>query len=393
MKVACVLVRHFPFMSEAQRRPQFRVQPVLIIRTKGSRRTVADFSPGLLGLQPGMPLQKALTFVRRAALIEADDAYYQVVFDDILRDLEQRSPVIEEAGLGCAFVDLDSLDELYGGDARLVLALQSAIPDHFGVQVGVGNGKFVAYLAALSARPGRTVKAPANGRGFLGGFSVDVLPIGFDTKARLHEFALHTLRDIAALALGPLQAQFGPEGRLLWELANGIDRRPLLPRKVEEAISEGLTFPAPTATWESILLGVEVLLGRAFLRPELRTRYARLVTLKGQVYRRSTWVKRITFKEPVRDKLRAMSRIKGSLEGIQIPGPLEDLTLTLTGLTGEAGRQGSLFSDIRKREQIREAIRQMDAAFGKPPPIFQVREVEPWSRIPERRRALVQYVP
>ena len=325
--------------------------------------------------------------------MEADEAYYQAVFDDILRDLEQRSPVVEEAGLGLAFIGLDGLEELYGGDSRMVQALQSSVPDHFGAQVGVGHDKFTAYLAALSAEPGRAFRAPIDGRGFLKGFPVDVLPVSYQTKARLHEFALKTLGDVAALSMGPLQAQFGPEGRVIWELANGIDRRPLLPRNVEDTVSESLTFPDPTATWGSILLGVEALLGRAFLRPELKGRYARLTSLKGQVYRRSTWTKRVTFKEPVGDKLRAMSRIKGSLEATQIPGPLEDLTLTLSGLTGEAGRQGSLFIEIRKREQVREAIRQMDAVFGKPPLIFQVREVEPWSRIPERRHALVQYVP
>ena len=62
-------------------------------------------------------------------------------------------------------------------------------------------------------------------------------------------------------------------------------------------------------------------------------------------------------------------------------------------LTGEAGLQSSLFNDVRREENLREAVRQLEVRLGRRPPIYQVREVEPWSRIPERRQALVQYVP
>ena len=81
------------------------------------------------------------------------------------------------------------------------------------------------------------------------------------------------------------------------------------------------------------------------------------------------------------------------LESATFPGPLEDMKLTLAGLTGESGAQASLFSDVRKQEQLREMMRQLEARLGGKPPIYQVREIEPWSRVPERRRALVQYEP
>jgi DNA polymerase-4/protein ImuB len=389
MKVACILITHFPLKTETQRNPELRQRPVLIVRTAGSCRVVADFSPGLAGVRPRMPLQKAATFAKSATLLESDDAYYQAQFDNILDALAERSPVVEDGGLGCAYVGLDGLDELYGGDARLVLALQTAVPDCFKARVGIGSGKFCAYLAAMSAEPERPFKAPSNGQDFVRGFSVEVLPVDFRFKARLHEFALHTLGDLAVLPVGALQAQFGPEGKLIWDLANGVDARSLIPREYDEAVSESLSFPDPVGTLEPILLGAEVLLSRVFLRPELRGRCARLALVEGRVYRRATWATRVTFKEPVGEPRQAIARVRGRLESTAMPGPLEDLTLTLRDLTGEAGRQGQLFSDTRKHDQVRDAIRQLDAVYGKPSPVFQVREVEPWSRIPERRHMLL----
>jgi hypothetical protein len=38
-------------------------------------------------------------------------------------------------------------------------------------------------------------------------------------------------------------------------------------------------------------------------------------------------------------------------------------------------------------------LRQLGARLGVQPPIYHVREVEPWSRLPERRQALVPFSP
>ena len=87
------------------------------------------------------------------------------------------------------------------------------------------------------------------------------------------------------------------------------------------------------------------------------------------------------------------SRLDTVLDTRALPGPLEDMKLTLAGFTGETGIQSSLFSDVRRREQLREMMHQLEALLGCKPPIYQVKDVEPWSRIPERRQALVQFEP
>jgi len=67
--------------------------------------------------------------------------------------------------------------------------------------------------------------------------------------------------------------------------------------------------------------------------------------------------------------------------------------VTLSGLTGETGKQEGLFvAKGRRRAQLEEALRQLKARFGQSP-VYHVVEVEPWSRIPERRLALIDYDP
>lgn len=199
--------------------------------------------------------------------------------------------------------------------------------------------------------------------------------------------------EVARLTPGPLQAQLGTEGLLAWELAQGIDRRPLVPRQSQERITESLAFSVAVSSLEPILLAVETLLARGFRRPSVMGRYVRAMTLEGKISRGSTLAQRVAFREPVGDAYLAYRLLKPRLLNLQLPGPLEELSITLLELSGETGRQGSLFSEVRQRENLREALRQLETRLGQRLPVYQVREVEPWSRIPERRRALVEYVP
>jgi DNA polymerase-4 len=393
MKTACVLTTHLPIKAELRRHPEFQDKPVIIAQELGSRRVVLDWSLRARGVAQGMSLQEARSLCQDATLLEADEPYYQAVFNEILDCLAQRSPLVEGAGLGCAYVGLDGLELMYGGEARLTTGLLQAVHPGFNPRVGVAQGKFPAYLAAITSGPGRATRVPEDMADFLAGFSVNLLPLSWESKMHLRRFGLYTLGQVARLSPGSMQAQFGVEGLKAWQLANGIDYSPLVPRQFDEMISESLTFPSPTGTLSAILIGIESLLTRAFSRPEVRDKCARSIILESNILHRSPWVRQFPFKEAVDSQGRAMFLIKNALDSVRLPGPLEDMKLTLSGLTGQSGIQSSLFSEVRKREQLRETVRQLEVQLGCPPPIFVVRDLEPWSRIPERRQVLVRFDP
>ncbi len=391
--IACLLVTHLPVKAELQRRPELREKPLVITESYGSKTVVLDSSPEARGIASGMSLPEAASRCKYAVLLQADGSHYQEVFDGLVRALESRSPLVEEAGLGCAYVGINGLETMYGGEARLIATLLQAAPHQFNPRMGVAQGKFPAYIAAVTSNGGRATKAPADVAGFLKGFSIDLLPLSWDNKTRLHRFGLHTLGQLAALSIGSIQAQLKAEGRRAWELANGVDHSPLAPCRREETVDEFLTFPSPTVTLPAVLTAVETLLGRAFSRPEVKGRYVRAANVESQILRHAPWTKRFAFKNAVGSKEKALFILKGRLDALELPGPLEDMRLTLAGFTGEAGIQSSLFSDVRKKEQLREMMRQLEVLLGCRPPIYQMRDVEQWSRIPERRQALVPFDP
>ena len=393
MKIACVLITHLALKAELMRQPQLRGKPAIITTPSSRGHQVRDASPRAKGVAVGMPLQEALSRCKGALLVEADEPHYRAVFCGIVQSLSRRSPLVESGELGCAYVGVDGLEGIYGGEAGIVSSLLNAVPGQYNPRIGLAEAKFPAYVAAALSEGGRATRVPDDVGDFLADLPVELLPISWESRARLRGFGLHTMGQVAALSVGSLQAQFGAEGRLAWELSNGIDPSWLLPLRHEEVVSESLTFPSPAATLYAILPAVDTLLGRAFTHPAVRGRYVRVVSMEGKVLHKPPWTRCFAFKSPIGSKDRALPVLKSGLEATQLPGPVEDMRLTLSGITGESGIQSSLFSDVRKRSQLREMLRQLEVRLRAKPPIYKVMELEPWSRIPERRQALVQFEP
>jgi len=412
MKLLCLLLPHFPLRCEIQRHTATDRQTI-VLQTKnesGSQKAVLDFSPQLEHLQPGMALQPALAMYGEVALVQADMPYYWSIFNGMMDQLEEISPLVEGHELGCVYIGLDGLQLLYRSDEALVEAVREVIPEMFKARTGIAEGKFLAYLMALYSHSdellrSQSTKNPpygkrilrsaqnytrgssADGTNFLKDLPCDILPISARAKSKLQDYGIRTLGQLNSLAQGPLQAQFGPEGKRILELAKGYDDTPLYPRSLEETIEDSTTLASVTVSLETIQAAMEVLLSHTFAKDILKGRGIRTLTLWTRCWNGEQWDKSLQFKEPAMEIKSAIARIKLVLESYPQPGPVEQLGIRITRLGYGDGRQRSLFSEVRAKDHLMEDIRQLSLRLGDHQ-VFKVKEVEPWSRIPERRYAL-----
>ena len=389
MKIMCVFLPHFPLRCELQRRSMAtRSTRVVIISALHSRRLVMDYAPELVNLQCGMSLQEAVARYGDVELIQADTAFYRSVFNDILSTLETKVPLVEGDGEGVAYLGIDGMEAIYPAGEVLIDTVRGVIPDIFTPQIGVACGKFPAYLAAITSPPGGYRILSGDITGFLKDLSCDVLPVTLKTRKRLVDFGLYTLGQIAPLPPGALQAQFGPEGKRIWELSRGIDNTPLYPRMTEEIIEESMNLTSVTTSVEVILMAAEILLGRIFADTRLAGRGIRSLILWTKCSSSEYWERNIHFKEPSMSMAVIIPRLRSFLEWYSQPGPVEQIGIRVTGLGYSRGRQKSLFPAVRARGHLLEDIRQMELRLGGVARVFRIKEVEPWSRIPERRYSL-----
>jgi DNA polymerase-4/protein ImuB len=388
MPIACVYVPRFAVEVERQRRNDLAARLVLI-----GEATVFDCSLGAetSGVRPGTRMSEAIGLCRQAVVLPPDIPHYQRRFEEALDVLEGLSPVVDAGVLGAAYLSLEGLPAEpvpFAEEAISTLRRRTGLM----AAVGIAGGKFAAWTVARAARPG-LAKAlpPGEEAAFLAPLSVDLLPAGDSMRWRLRLLGLETMGDIARLPLGAFQQQFGPEGKRCWELANGIDNEPLLPRVREETVVRRLQMPAPTVALEAILMGVERLVYAAYGGPERGGRWVRKAVVRAILDAGESWELPVPFREALADPRDAWFAIKCAIARRPPQRPVEELEVELVGLSAESGRQAAMFeSKGRLRGQVEEAVRQLRAHGGQAS-IGKVVEVEPWSRIPERRAALVEY--
>ena len=401
MTIACLQIPRFaveaerqrPFGSAQDRRPDVASRLILV-----GEATVLDCSLGAeaSGVRRGMRMSEAIGLCHRAVVLPPDGTYYERLFDEILDYLDTLSPVVERGEQGLAYLLLDGLPVQPGEFAEGLIA---GVHRRFGfmASVGVAGGKFPARVAAGTSRQGATRIIPRDGeRDFLAPLAVDLLPLTDAMRWRLDLLGIVTMGDIAKLALGPFQAQFGPEGKRCWELAQGIDEEPLAPRVNEETVVRRLSFrgaegPAPAVTLDAIMVGVERLVQAAYADSVRGGRWVRKAVVRALLDGGGTWELPVAFREALSDPKDAWFVIKSALARRAPERPVEELELELVGLSAESGKQAMMFEGKGKLwRQVEEAVRQLGVQGACRPAMGRVMEVEPWSRIPERRAALVE---
>jgi DNA polymerase-4/protein ImuB len=226
---------------------------------------------------------------------------------------------------------------------------------------------------------------------FLASLPISYLPFAPKLSWRLRLLRLRTIADLAGLPFAAVQAQFGPIGARAWLLANGRDNELLVPHRFNPTIRASLGFDAPLASVEAFLAALDHLLVRAFNDLTLHGRAIRQIRLRALLADGTSWEWLNTFKDAYASRDATYRALKSKLEirGILPLAPIEDLSLELMGLTSETGKQPGLFSThTRQLSQVAESVRQLHARYGYVP-LYRAVEVEPWSRLPERRWALV----
>ena len=387
MKVACLLITHLRAKVEMRRHPNLKNIAAIIVERSRGRSQVVDSTPSASGVSPGMTLEEALSIRSGALVLEANEPHYLRVFAQVLASLQGISDRVEGAELGTAYIRLDGLERLYGGEARLVNALLNAVPQGLAPKAGVAEAKFPAFVAAKASGPLRATRVPIDAVSFLAPQPVDLLPVSADLKVALHRFGLHVLGDVASMTETSLVDRFGAEGRRAWHLSWGMDDSPVVPLAHVETVIERTSLPFSSASLELLITVVDTLLARAFARPSMRGRYAGKVLLECALEGGPTWAREITFKGGVGNRKRALSIIRPRLEEEHPSGPVEDVSLTLDDLTGESGTQLGLLPDAREsdRRRLVEVDRELRARTGGTPALYRVVRVAPWHPAPEMR--------
>lgn len=363
------------------------------------------------GVRPGMPVSRAVALCPSLTLLEPDPTHYDAAMAAILESLVQVSPVVHAEERGRIQVGMDGLGRLHGSPERQVERVLHSLleplprPLVAAVRAGWAPGTFGARVAAVSARPGAPVlvreeELPS----FLAPRPISTLPLPGEVLERLHRLGVDTLGALGALPPQELLRQFGPAGPEARALARGERIDPVRARHRPRPIRVSMDFPSPVGDREILDRGVDRLLERGLAHRERRERSIRGVRLGGHLEGGGSWTVRVTLREPsarvetlaypLRSRIR-LSPPPRALESLfveffdfGVPALQPMLFERRDGGARSRTGTGDAFSDGEISQALREAVRELKLKLGHSP-LYRVVEVDPWSRIPERRHALL----
>ena len=394
---ACVWIPLFSLRCEEARHEGLAAYPTALLAPDTTRKLWHVSSRARhAGVKPGMTVSQAIGLCPTLRLVEPDPVHYDDRFASLLSALNEVSPIVEAAELGLAYVGCDGLEGIYGGPEKVVEAIRHT---SHAARVGVGLGKFTAWVAASRSKPGDAVIVPVGGeKAFLASQPISVLPLDADIHRRLRQLGIRSLGALAALPEAAITAQFGAVGRRLWRLAAGRIADPVEGRIAPEPIVAALTFFTPVGERELLVHALEQLISRALKHPRRIGWRVHAVRLRAGIEGGGSWLATHFLKDPTADAGSIGAPLKTRLEQSPPTGGVERLVLEFTALApgtaelqlfardaqaaARAGQQRALQSAAREiRMRVKRAC------------LYHVIEVQPWSRLPERRYALIDFEP
>ena len=233
--------------------PEYKGHPV-IVGGLSSRGVVAtcSYEARKFGVHSAMPISRAKKLCPDGIYVYPRMDRYKEVSHQIFSIMKEFTPHIEPLSIDEAFLEVSGMSTMYSGPKALGRAIKDRVFEETGliISAGLAPNKFLAKLASDLDKPDGLVVIPyGREKEILAPLPIKrIWGVGPRTEKILKTGGFHLMRHIQALpdesSLIPL---VGNQARRIWELANGIDERPVeTDRKIqsigaEETYEEDLT--------------------------------------------------------------------------------------------------------------------------------------------------------
>ena len=232
---------------------EYKGHPV-IVGGLSSRGVVAtcSYEARKYGVHSAMPISRAKKLCPDGIYVYPRMDRYKEVSQQIFSIMKEFTPHIEPLSIDEAFLEVSGMSTMYSGPKALGRAIKDRVFEETGliISAGLAPNKFLAKLASDLDKPDGLVVIPyGREKEILAPLPIKrIWGVGPRTEKILKTGGFHLMRHIQALpdesSLIPL---VGNQARRIWELANGIDDRPVeTDRKIqsigaEETYEEDLT--------------------------------------------------------------------------------------------------------------------------------------------------------
>jgi nucleotidyltransferase/DNA polymerase involved in DNA repair len=389
MPVACALIPRFRLIAATAGNRETLARPAALAPEPGAAQLIGEVTESAerFGLRAGMRMGEALSRCPELALVPPDPERAEHSWEEALRRLEGIGAQVESGRAGEAFFEAGGLSRLWKGIEGVLRRVREQLGST--VRLGAGPGRFSAYVAATSAAG---IVPDGGAAEFLDPLPVSLLcgrlgEDGEDLPNELERLGISTLGRLAGLPRDAVADRFGRLGLRARRLARGEDD-PLRPRPVQEPLAVELELPE-AVSGQQLERSLELLISRLLAHGARRGRTLRTLRLSARLAAGGGWRRQVALRRASADRARLADALLPHLA--LLPAPAATLRLEALGLGPETGDQLSLSGpEEERRGRLAEAVRQTRSAAGADS-VLRVLEVDPESRVPERREVLMPF--
>ena len=213
--------------------------------------TSASYAARKYGVKSAMPMSRAVRVCPSLKVVSGHYSNYRDYSQQVMSILREASPLVEQISIDEAFLDVSDFNRT---GKIIANYLQTQIRDKVGLpsSLGVATNKLVAKIATNVGKASHLGKSYPNAilvipqgeeASFLAPLPCEALwGVGPKTAARLSEFGIKTIGDIATWPANDLIEKFGRVGEYLSRRSKGIDIRPISTHHDAKSISHESTF-------------------------------------------------------------------------------------------------------------------------------------------------------
>jgi len=292
------------FFAQIEQRdtPEYKNKP-LIVGGPLNRGVIssASYEARKYGLHSGMPIIRARRLCPPGIFVPVNMEKYLRESMRIREVFFQFTPLVEVIGCDEAFLDITGCEKLFGDELEIAKKIKGRIYEKTNLtsSAGIGPNKFLAKLASSIGKPNGLIVLE-NTREVIK--KVKLLPVSYIwgvgrvTCEQLKSMGVGTIGDLADMPLEIMESKFGELGRMIHEMANGIDNRKVTPNQEPKSIGREVTYRRDIDDF-GILGSTLLLLSQKISRNLRLKKYkGRVITLKIRFSDFKTITRRVTLK-------------------------------------------------------------------------------------------------
>ena len=290
---------------EQRDRPELKGKPVIVGGDPKSRGVVAacSYEARKFGVHSAMASATAYRLCPDAVFMRARFDVYRAVSAQIREIFHEYTDLVEPLSLDEAFLDVTRNYREMPSATLIAREIKRKIYERTGkltASAGVSFNKFLAKVASDMNKPdGIAVITPEMANDF-----IDRLPIrkffgvGRVTEEKMLKFGIKTGADLKKFKKEQLIQLFGKSGTYFYDIAHGLDDRPVEPNRIRKSIGQETTFAEDIDDTDRMLEILESIAGDLENSLLKRDAKGRTVTLKVKYFDFQSVTRSVTIDEP-----------------------------------------------------------------------------------------------